>query len=424
MGQSAATGSGGSVPATERQVLYVAGSSQASPTGGGRTRILRAAQEAEAQGYKVHLVCFYPLHHVVTRRRWLREGLARLRRETDAAVTYFPRLPLRRLAPVQWLSDWMCSLALLVVCRSHRIRLLHGHGIGPALLGLNAGSLDARLRVVVDVHGDVVSERMHESGLAQPDAECRSLARWEERVLRSAAGVVFVSRWMHRYYEKKWGITFSNSAVIPCAVSSARSLAPGASAEAKRALGLSERLVVTYVGSAEAYQMPLEMCSVFRSIYSERPDALFLIISHNEREFRRHLMEAGLPTGCWRIQPSEPSGVFDLLRSADIGLLLRDDSIVNRVASPNKFAEYCACGVPVLTTPFVGDMSSMVTQYNVGHVIEPGAIAMTDGLRRFIDSVQADRDGYAARCSQLVQEEFLWSGYGSELAGVYGRSLA
>ncbi len=39
------------------------------------------------------------------------------------------------------------------------------------------------------------------------------------------------------------------------------------------------------------------------------------------------------------------------LNAADIGFLIRDDSVVNRVASPTKLGEYLACGLPVIVGP-------------------------------------------------------------------------
>lgn len=61
------------------------------------------------------------------------------------------------------------------------------------------------------------------------------------------------------------------------------------------------------------------------------------------------------------------------LSLGDYGLLIREDSVTNQVASPTKFAEYLCGGLKVLISPKLGDYSALVEQDQLGHVIELGA---------------------------------------------------
>ena len=83
--------------------------------------------------------------------------------------------------------------------------------------------------------------------------------------------------------------------------------------------------------------------------------------------------------GIMRGQTSQPE-IVDALASGDYGLLLREDNATNRTAAPTKFAEYCAAGVPVVTTPYVGDVTRLVDAHNIGIVIEPVATTSDVGL--------------------------------------------
>jgi glycosyltransferase involved in cell wall biosynthesis len=85
----------------------------------------------------------------------------------------------------------------------------------------------------------------------------------------------------------------------------------------------------------------------------------------------------------------------------DLGLLLRDAHPVNRVASPVKFAEYLACGVPVLISPGVGDCPRIVERERVGFVFRPDS-----PLDAILARVAADRDGYARRCQETARRLF------------------
>ena len=58
----------------------------------------------------------------------------------------------------------------------------------------------------------------------------------------------------------------------------------------------------------------------------------------------------------------------NLLMCGDYGLLLREESVTNKVASPIKFAEYLACGLGIIITPNIGDYSSYVINNNCGYL--------------------------------------------------------
>jgi glycosyltransferase involved in cell wall biosynthesis len=120
------------------------------------------------------------------------------------------------------------------------------------------------------------------------------------------------------------------------------------------------------------------------------------------------------------IKAVEHDKVLQLLLIGDIGFLLRDESIVNRVASPTKFAEYCLAGLPVITTDFVGDFSAIIKEHDLGWIVDLHNIDRLDqGLISFIRNVQANRKLWALRCSRFAQEHLSWQSYGYTLASIY-----
>jgi hypothetical protein len=72
-----------------------------------------------------------------------------------------------------------------------------------------------------------------------------------------------------------------------------------------------------------------------------------------------------------------PDRVADHLAVCDYGLLLREPTITNRVASPTKFAEYLAAGLDVLISPGLGDLSDFVRRHGCGLVVDPGNGSLT-----------------------------------------------
>jgi hypothetical protein len=55
---------------------------------------------------------------------------------------------------------------------------------------------------------------------------------------------------------------------------------------------------------------------------------------------------------------------------ADYGILLREKSITNKVASPVKCAKYLSRGLKVLISPEIGDYSDWVKNNDLGFIIE------------------------------------------------------
>ena len=58
------------------------------------------------------------------------------------------------------------------------------------------------------------------------------------------------------------------------------------------------------------------------------------------------------------------------LCAADIGVIWRDDNIVNNVASPVKFSEYICCGLPVICNDSVKLISQFIEEHDIGAIIE------------------------------------------------------
>ena len=64
----------------------------------------------------------------------------------------------------------------------------------------------------------------------------------------------------------------------------------------------------------------------------------------------------------------KPEEVGSLMIVADYGILIREESVTNQVASPVKFAEYLACGLQVLISEGIGDFTDFVKQQNCGYL--------------------------------------------------------
>lgn len=239
--------------------------------------------------------------------------------------------------------------------------------------------------------------------------------RIEARHARRFANRIVVSEPMGRFLAAEYGEVAGERLVLPCLVDLERFPA-GADRQALRAgLGLGQRPVVAYVGTAAPWQCAAETVALFERLLARAPDALFWVFTPDQARFAALLSH--LPASAWRVEFQPHHRLAGLLAAADAGCLLRRRSVVNRVASPLKFAEYLACGLPVIIGPEVGQYSELVARQGLGVVVDPDR---PDAWSDAIDGVLAmlaDRD-LGGRCRQAA-EQLSWQAVMPELARVF-----
>ena len=103
--------------------------------------------------------------------------------------------------------------------------------------------------------------------------------------------------------------------------------------------------------------------------------------------------------------------VNSYLNAADAGFLLREQSPLNEVASPTKFAEYCLTGLPVIMQNTVKDAFEMAR--SLGNLIE-----LTD-FGMHLPTAGFDRTSVANRARMLMGRRALSKRY----RALYGEIL-
>ncbi len=401
------------------EILYVSSSGLTALSGGGWTRIASEAREARKFGFSVRILCFIPLQHILLRPKFMAAAKASLEQNALSPVYFVPRLPLTRVAWISWLNDWFATFVILTFCLFYNIRIIHCHGILLARLGFMAKRIKGNIKIVVDVHGASVEEYMYEKRLAFPDRKAKIMEKQELQALKNADWIIFVSNAMRKYYEGKYNLLIQNSCIIPCATKGNFKIDSKKRQALRTQYGINEKIVFCYVGSAESYQLPEAMCRFFAEILSAFPNSFLLILSHHQEVFLNYLKASKIDSSHYKVLSVQHEDIFNLLQMGDIGLLLRDNSIVNHVASPTKFAEYLICGLPVIITDFVGDYSEMVKQHKLGWIIDLSQLSIDADLKKFIQDVEIRRVEYAEKCSSFARRYLSWESYGKVLANIY-----
>ena len=296
---------------------------------------------------------------------------------------------------------WMNFLVLGLAARRSGARILVGRG--PFSLLLLAAIRRGRGRLVLDARGLLAEEFALQGKFAAGGLRQR-MFRWVERAAcRKADVVICVSRRLATFLRRMSRTDGGRFKVVPCCASPeilAEMITPDPDLRAR--LGLAaDAFVIGYVGSLSAWNRVDLMLDLFRTFYEVEKTSRFLVLTTDVDRVRRALENQAELHSSVVVRTVPHTEMKRYLGLADIGLLLRDRHRVNRVASPVKFAEYLACGVPVLISPGVGDYSEMVASSQVGFVhSNPPAVG------QIISAVRADREGFRRRCRELAVRQF------------------
>jgi len=350
----------------------------------------------------------------------------------SGSLTVLPCLPLVGKTNFGLARRQSATLIRNAAAGGHDV-VLHCRGQLGAYLGLLLRDAypDLSLQVIADFRGDEAEEIRVQSGqgaklkplkrLVSPAltwwrvALARSL---EAEVVRKADGFSFVSGAFRREVQLKYGRTLAPSVVVPTCTSF--SLVPenardALRLEAKAKLGLGAKYVVVYNGTFFPWQEPMGIVRAFQSCKEVRPEAHLLVVTTSPAQARSFLRGAGVSAADWTVVSAPHAEVPNYLLAGDVGLLLRRPSPINSVASPMKFAEYVACGVPVLASARIGDLDGMISAYGVGRIL-----AAPEEAGRALGSLKFSYDG----ARRLLRKHYSWAGAVKKLQWLYEHVLA
>jgi glycosyltransferase involved in cell wall biosynthesis len=114
-------------------------------------------------------------------------------------------------------------------------------------------------------------------------------------------------------------------------------------------------------------------------------------------EMSAALEERGFSRDDFRVLPVEPDEVPLYLRASDVALAIIRPSYARRSASPTKFAEYLAAGLPVIITAGVGDVDTHIAESRGGALLH----SLDDAAyREALDAIEELRHdpSLVARC--------------------------
>jgi glycosyltransferase involved in cell wall biosynthesis len=286
--------------------------------------------------------------------------------------------------------------------RREPVRLVHAHNLYSAALALSARWFFG-YKVVLDYHGRVPEEYVFLGKGGQ--ASRKALERLERWAVTGADHIITVSEKLRDYVRERYRQSQPRLSVIPCCADSRQfRWNTDRREEARRRLGLQDKIVVTHLGSMFDWYEPDLMIRVFQRLQTYSAKSHLLIVTGSAREASDYLA-ARLRPETFTVTSVSHDQVPALLNASDLGLLLLRSSPNIKTSSPAKFSEYLNSGLPVIITPDVGDFSDLVRATGTGVVVADGEPDLT-----ILHRILSERLEYAALCVAAGQG-LQWESY-------------
>jgi len=265
-------------------------------------------------------------------------------------------------------------------------------------LGLDMRRWGLVRRVCFDARGAYAAESREFLTPDDPSMinEMRTL---EGRAIADSDARLAVSRALVQHWRTEYGYRLNDHVVIPCTLSDA---AASGARHAAPLNGRGDGTRAVFSGSIAGWHSFGKFVPLLEDALISQPDLRVLFLSKPDATVNglceRH------PTRVER-RWLAPTSVPHELAQCDVGVLIRDNSMTNRVASPVKFGEYLAAGLRVVISEGLGDVSDDVAQCGLGWVWKEGS-----PLPRLEQPTDADR----VRLREYVLKRWVKAAYDDE----------
>jgi len=277
------------------------------------------------------------------------------------------------------------------------------------------------IKVICDCRGIGSKELLYKYNIKNNNIAFEVVEKIENYSHKNSDYIFCVSNSFRNYIRERTS-RVDNIKVIPCCLDT--DIFKYDSNERKKIrnyFNVENKFVLLYSGSLNEWQLPLEMIKIFIVFKTVFKNSIFIIFTGDIKYAREIFLNSGLKKDEYIVSSIPHHLINKYLLVGDIGLLIRQDNDVNKVAFPVKFYEYVRCGVPVLSS-ITSDLKDLIIKYDLGFWIsdygnefEIKRIAML--LKNKVDYFKSDE--YKKKLSKAIEREISWDNYLDSIINVY-----
>lgn len=298
-------------------------------------------------------------------------------RKHSADAIVLPMIP--RSSNWKWNILWLALIQFFL-----RPTGIMARGVFAGNLALRTKNLGFSHKVCFDGRGAYAAE-WHEYEIIPDEKLIGQVTTLENRAVNDSHHRLAVSSALVNHWRTTYGYDGVDHVVVPCTLHSGRNLELQTDLilERRTALGYSrDDIVLVYAGSTAGWQSFELLDGLLSMLLKNDPRIKVLFLSKMDSNLES--LSNKFPERV-SVKWLAPEDVHDILSVCDYGILVREDSVTNQVASPTKFAEYLAAGLLVLISPHIGDMSEETVVNGLGITIDE----KLEGLK--LDPIDVDQ---------------------------------
>ncbi|CAN5465291.1 hypothetical protein BH11BAC2_BH11BAC2_18420 [soil metagenome] len=303
---------------------------------------------------KIRLVAFISLHD------FKKNKTAILKQLPDAII--LPMLPKATYWKLNTVMLWFITLFTMP-------KVIISRNVIATNMALAIRGKSSVRKVCFDGRGAIAAE-WKEYDVKVVESWKKEIDQLEEKAVNQSNFRIAVSSMLVAWWRKQYNYKSNDHVVIPCTLNSSfKAITPSIQdvKMSREKLGLmSSDIVMAYSGSTAGWQS-FSILQPFLSHYLKQGKNYKVIFLAQEEENIQQLEKEfpGQVSRKWVPHQEVPS----VLSACDLGILIREKSITNEVASPTKFAEYLSAGLPVIISENLGDYSVFVKNHHCGYVL-------------------------------------------------------
>ena len=162
----------------------------------------------------------------------------------------------------------------------------------------------------------------------------------------------YVSNQLRQYYHNRYNFKTTRETVIPCFASFN---------EVGREKNNNDTLNVLYVGGQQFYQRINDIPRLLAKIKNNNINAILCLNGNKNYELENTFKKLNIRSEFYyNLDKKELDSIYS---KADIGILIRDNTDLNKVASPVKLSEYLSKGLYLIMIGEVGDFYQFIKKY-------------------------------------------------------------
>jgi len=264
----------------------------------------------------------------------------------------------------------------LYIVISKNISIVHCRATVPAVMGYAIARLMGK-KFIFDVRG-LMAEEYVDGGVWKRNNFLYKLTLYiEKKLLRHADRIVVLNENIKDFlinsnYLQKRDIKKKDITVIPCCVDIKKFNAEGVLTDILREkYKLSGKFIFLYIGSVGTWYLLEEMMDFFIAAKALINNAHFLVLTHVDKNMvilaweKRDLSFSDIT-----IDDAEFCNMPYYIKLADAGISFIKPCFSKKFSCPTKFAEYLACGLPLVINSGIGDTEELVSRNRIGVVIK------------------------------------------------------